>query len=154
MAERPATSAATREGRSFAAYCFWAQAEDGAMNRAVATPVDGGPTLEDLDRRFVSSPRRSGSTSTTSPRSRSRPKDHWDSSSSRRRPGSSGATRTRAAKRRCSGTKWRRAATRPRRRASRQRILDYNEDDCRATKALRDWLNGPAKALAHRDDPL
>ncbi len=37
---------------------------------------------------------------------------------------------------------------------SRQRILDYNEDDCRATKALRDWLNGPATALAHRDDPL
>jgi predicted RecB family nuclease len=37
---------------------------------------------------------------------------------------------------------------------SRQRILDYNEDDCRATKSLRDWLNGPAKALAHRDDPL
>jgi len=37
---------------------------------------------------------------------------------------------------------------------SRQRILDYNEDDCRATKSLRDWLNGPAKSLAHRDDPL
>ncbi len=37
---------------------------------------------------------------------------------------------------------------------SRQRILDYNEDDCLATKALRDWLNGPAKTLAHRDDPL
>jgi predicted RecB family nuclease len=37
---------------------------------------------------------------------------------------------------------------------SRQRILEYNEDDCRATKALRDWLNGPAQALAHRDDPL
>ena len=36
--------------------------------------------------------------------------------------------------------------------ASRARILEYNEDDCRATKALRDWLNGPAKALAHRDD--
>jgi predicted RecB family nuclease len=37
---------------------------------------------------------------------------------------------------------------------SRQRILEYNEDDCRATKALRDWLNGPARALPHRDDPL
>jgi predicted RecB family nuclease len=36
----------------------------------------------------------------------------------------------------------------------RQRILEYNEDDCRATKALRDWLNGPAKLLAHRDDSL
>jgi predicted RecB family nuclease len=38
--------------------------------------------------------------------------------------------------------------------ASRQRILEYNEDDCRATKALRDWLNGPARNLPHRDDPL
>jgi predicted RecB family nuclease len=37
---------------------------------------------------------------------------------------------------------------------SRQRILEYNEDDCRATKALRDWLNGPARDLPHRDDPL
>ena len=38
--------------------------------------------------------------------------------------------------------------------ASRRRILEYNEDDCRATKALRDWLNGPAQSLAHRDDLL
>ena len=38
--------------------------------------------------------------------------------------------------------------------ASRERIMAYNEDDCRATKALRDWLNGPARLLAHRDDPL
>ena len=37
--------------------------------------------------------------------------------------------------------------------AWRQRILDYNEDDCRATQALRDWLNGAARDLAHRDDP-
>jgi predicted RecB family nuclease len=37
---------------------------------------------------------------------------------------------------------------------SRRRILEYNEDDCRATKALRDWLNGPARLLPHRDDPL
>lgn len=35
----------------------------------------------------------------------------------------------------------------------RQRILQYNEDDCRATQALRDWLNGPARHLAHRDQP-
>jgi predicted RecB family nuclease len=37
---------------------------------------------------------------------------------------------------------------------SRQRLLEYNEDDCRATRALREWLNGPAKSLPHRDDPL
>ena len=36
--------------------------------------------------------------------------------------------------------------------ASKRRILEYNEDDCRATRALRHWLNGPARLLAHRDD--
>jgi predicted RecB family nuclease len=36
----------------------------------------------------------------------------------------------------------------------RQRILEYNEDDCRATRALRLWLNGPARELPHRDDPF
>ena len=30
-------------------------------------------------------------------------------------------------------------------------VAGYNEDDCRATQALRDWLNGPARELAHRD---
>jgi predicted RecB family nuclease len=34
-----------RQGRTVAAYCFWAQAEDGAMNRAVVTPRDAGPTI-------------------------------------------------------------------------------------------------------------
>ncbi|MBU6232732.1 MAG: TM0106 family RecB-like putative nuclease [Acidobacteria bacterium] len=34
----------------------------------------------------------------------------------------------------------------------RTRILEYNEDDCRATQALRDWLNGAASTLIHRDD--
>ena len=34
----------------------------------------------------------------------------------------------------------------------RTRILEYNEDDCRATQALRDWLNGDASNIPHRDD--
>jgi predicted RecB family nuclease len=37
--------------------------------------------------------------------------------------------------------------------AWRTRVLEYNEDDCRATRALRDWLVGPARNLPHRDDP-
>jgi predicted RecB family nuclease len=32
--------------------------------------------------------------------------------------------------------------------ASMRRLLEYNEDDCRATRALRDWLDADAKSLS------
>ena len=141
------------EGRSFAAYCFWAQAEDGAMNRAVATPVDGGPTMHDL----TDFRQRSPSTWI----------DLHDLAKEQiQTEGPLGLKQLAAS----AGFQWRdenpsgeasmlwyEVATRgdiDETALSRQRILDYNEDDCRATKSLRDWLNGPAKALAHRDDPL
>ena len=31
--------------------------------------------------------------------------------------------------------------------AARRRILEYNEDDVRATLALRKWLDGPARSI-------
>jgi predicted RecB family nuclease len=140
------------QGRTVAAYCFWAKAEDGAMNRAVATPMDGGPSASDLESFRHSSP------------------SEWiDLHQLAKRQiqteGPLGLKQLAGA----AGFQWRDvnpsgeasmlwyevargsndAAT-----VSRQRILEYNEDDCRATKALRDWLNGPARLLAHRDDPL
>jgi predicted RecB family nuclease len=141
------------QGHSFAAYCFWAQAEDGAMNRAVAWPIPEGPTERDL----------------TSFRQRSPSVwiDLHDLAKVQiQTEGPLGLKQLAAS----AGFQWRdvnpsgeasmlwyEVATRrddDDARLSRQRILDYNEDDCRATQALRDWLNGPAKSLAHRDDPL
>jgi predicted RecB family nuclease len=142
-----------RQGRSLAAYCFWAQAEDGAMNRAVATALEGGPTLEELDEFRQHTP----------------PiwLDLHDLAKIQiQTEGPLGLKQLAVA----AGFKWRdvnpsgeasmlwyEVATHgdgPEAMVSRQRILDYNEDDCRATKALRNWLNGAAKSLAHRDDPL
>ncbi len=140
------------QARSVAAYCFWAQAEDSAMNRAVVEPFEGGPTRDDLDAfRGVTPP-------------------EWiDLHDCAKRQiqttGPLGLKQLAGA----SGFHWRdehpsgeasmlwyevAVSTTDDATASRQRILEYNEDDCRATKALRDWLNGPAKTLPHRDEPL
>jgi len=139
------------EGHSFAAYCFWAQAEDGAMNRAVGVPVHGGPTFADLE-----------------DFRRSTPAEWIDLHEVAKRQiqteGPLGLKQLAGA----AGFEWRdenpsgeasmawyEVATSDDEvaaAASRARILEYNEDDCRATKALRDWLNGPAKLLGHRDD--
>ncbi len=140
------------QGRTFAAYCFWAQAEDGAMNRAVRTPLEGGPTAADLDEFRSASP--------------SKWIDLHDLAKEQiQTEGPLGLKQLAVA----AGFRWRDAnpsgeasmlwyemalGDGPEAQASRSRILDYNEDDCRATGALRDWLNGPAKLLAHRDDPL
>jgi hypothetical protein len=139
--------------RSFAAYCFWAQAEDGAMNRAVAASIDGAPSARDLSAfRQLAPPAWI---------------DLHDLAKDQiQTEGPLGLKQLAAS----AGFQWRdvnpsgeasmlwyEVATRrdePEAVTSRQRILDYNEDDCRATKSLRDWLNGPAKSLAHRDDPL
>jgi len=135
-----------------AGYCFWAQAEDGAMNRAVQNPLPGGPTQSDLQ----------------SFRSQNPPQwiDMHDIAKQQiQTEGPLGLKQLAVA----GGFSWRdenpsgeasmlwyevaRNET-PEGLTSRQRLLEYNEDDCRATKALRDWLNDGAKSLPHRDDPL
>jgi predicted RecB family nuclease len=140
------------QARTLAAYCFWAQAENGAMNRAVAEPLSDGPTIHDLER------------------FRNGPDSQWVDLHEQAKwqiqtEGPLGLKQLAGA----AGFQWRDAnpsgeasmlwfeiasGTDAEAAASRQRILEYNEDDCRATKALRDWLNGPAKDLPHRDDPL
>jgi predicted RecB family nuclease len=143
----------SEQARSIAAYCFWAQAEDGAMNRAVKNPLANGPTGEDLKTFRSSSP------------------PAWiDLHELAKRQiqteGPLGLKQLAGA----AGFEWRdenpsgeasmlwyevaSSEDTHMASASRQRILDYNEDDCRATKALRDWLNGAAKSLPHRDDPF
>jgi predicted RecB family nuclease len=140
------------QGRSFAAYCFWAQAEDGAMNRAVAEPIEGGPTIEDLQSFRTCSPpewidlhhEAKRQIQTEGPLGLKQLAGfagfHW------RDVNPSGEA----------SMLWYEVASGDGAEAmlSRHRILEYNEDDCRATKALRDWLNGPAQGLPHRDDPL
>jgi predicted RecB family nuclease len=141
--------AATRSaGASFAAYCFWAQAEDSAMNRAVGRPLEGGPTRADLD----------------AFRARARWVDlHEVARRQIQTEGPAGLKVLASA----AGFNWRDPT--PSGEASmtwfeeargpagspeaRRRLLEYNEDDCRATRALREWLNGPARDLASRDEP-
>ena len=145
--------ACREQGRTFAAYCFWAQAEDGAMNRAVTPPLEGGPTSADLAAFRREDPAQWIDLHDVAKRQIQTEGPlglkllavgagfTW------RDPNPSGEA----------SIQWYEEATRPDSPdalASRTRILEYNEDDCRATKALRDWLNGPARALAHRDDPL
>ena len=142
------------QGRSFAAYCFWAAAEDGAMNRAVANPSCRRVRPSTNFSRFVGPIRRRGSISTNSQSDRFRPKVPSVSSSW---PWAAGFHWRDANPSGEASMVWYEVASRddsPTALASRERIVTYNEDDCRATKALRDWLNGPARSLPHRDDVL
>lgn len=137
-------------GLSIAAYCFWAQAEDGAMNRAVDPPSPSGPTRVDLDAFRTATPAQ------------------WiDLHQQAKAQIQTGGPLGLKVLARAAGFEWR--DDNPSGEASmrwyeaargrddvdswRRRILEYNEDDCRATQALRDWLNGPARLLAHRDRP-
>jgi len=141
------------QGRTFAAYCFWAQAENGAMNRAVSPPLADGPTAIDL-----------------SDFRRANPPQWIDLHEYAKRQIQTEGPLGLKQLARAAGFQWRdpnpsgeasiiwyEESTRgdsPAALGARTRLLEYNEDDCRATKALRDWLCGPARDLPHRDDPL
>ena len=138
-------------GHTFAGYCFWEHAENSAMNRAVSPPLPGGPTIADLEefRNFGV-------------------KQWFDlhayAKNQIQTSGQSGLKQLAVA----AGFHWRdeapsgeasmswyevaRGEAPAEALASQERLLQYNEDDCRATKALRDWLNAGAQQLPHRDD--
>ena len=138
-------------GRTFAAYCFWAQAENGAMDRALQ--------VEDVD----------PSTVQAVAEFRSQQPPQWiDMHEHAKRCIQTEGPLGLKHLARGAGFEWR--DENPSGEASmlwfevaqgsddealrsRQRILEYNEDDCRATAALRDWLNGDARQLGHRDGP-
>jgi len=141
------------QAHTFAAYCFWAQAEDGAMNRAVNPPLENGPTAIDL-----------------SLFRRTEPPQWIDLHELAKRQIQTDGPLGLKQLARAAGFRWRDpnpsgeasilwyeesiASTSNVALATRTRLLEYNEDDCRATKALRDWLCGPARDLPHRDDLL
>jgi len=134
-------------GHTLAAYCFWAQAENGAMDRATATPgfIDAADVLAFR---------------------RQQPPQWIDlHEHAKRSIQTDGPLGLKHLARRA-GFAWRdenpsgeasmlwyerAVAGEEDAAAMRERILAYNEDDCRATVALRDWLNGPAKELPSRD---
>jgi predicted RecB family nuclease len=137
-------------GASFAAYCFWAQAEDGAMNRAVSFDSSLTPNRAELDEFRHSQP------------------PEWIDlhEVAKRQIQTDGPLGLKSLARNA-GFQWRdenpsgeasmtwyEEATGSTDIASsaRQRILEYNEDDCRATYALREWLNDGARKLPHRDE--
>ena len=137
-------------GATFAAYCFWAQAEDGAMNRAINHDGVLGPSRATLDE-FR----------------RSQPPEWIDLHEVAKRQIQTDGPLGLKSLAKCAGFSWRDEnpsgeasmtwyeeanGPEPLASAARQRILEYNEDDCRATYALRAWLNDGARALPHRDE--
>ena len=135
-----------RQGRSIRVYCFWRSAEEGQMRRALVAD-DDLPSARSLERFFAS--------------------DEWIDLHQivadqilTEGPLGLKALAARA------GFSWRdedpsgeasmawfeEAAGGD--LAARQRLLAYNEDDVLATRALREWLDGPARSLPHLDDGI
>ena len=138
-------------GKTFAGYCFWEHAENSMMNRAVTPPLPEGPTMADLEEFRGAIPKQWLDM-------------HAYAKNQIQTAGQSGLKQMAVA----AGFQWRDeapsgeasmswyevaiGAAPAEAQASQERLLQYNEDDCRATKALRDWLNADAQNLPHRDD--
>ena len=128
---------------SLRVYCFWKPAEEGQMVRAANTGGEGIPSVRAL-RRFFSS-------------------DEWVDLHQLARDqmitegplglkvlaGNAGFTWRDEDPSGEASIAWYEEATRDDSSEARERLLAYNEDDVLATRALRHWLDGPARSLPH-----
>jgi predicted RecB family nuclease len=144
-------TAVRAKGRSFRAYCFWRAAEESQMKRAAEIGAESIPAVRELERFF---------------RSSEWVDLHELSKNQLLTEGPLGLKVLAG----YAGFSWRdedpsgeasiawyeeaigddQAAA----QASRLRLLAYNEDDVLATRALRRWLEGPARVLPHVDEVL
>jgi predicted RecB family nuclease len=139
-----ATVRAARDaGRSVGLYCFWEHAERAQMRRAMSSGVDGLPTRDELHDVLLDPLVDLHAVVTTQIQT----------------AGPAGLKAVAGA----AGFAWRDAAPSgeasmawyedalggdpDRAEAAKRRLLAYNEDDCLATRALRDWLEGAARDL-------
>jgi predicted RecB family nuclease len=130
-------------GRSVGRYCFWEHAERAQIRRAMDSGVDGLPTeaaladvlldpLVDLHQVVTSQLQTAGPAGLKVVAQAAG--FHW------RDEAPSGEA----------SMAWyeeARGSDHDRATAAVARLLAYNEDDCRATRALRDWLDGDARRL-------
>lgn len=145
MAIRTAVRA---QGRTFRAFCFWRAAEEGQMRRALRSEREDLPKERQLQR-FFNSPEwvdlhelAAAQVLTEGPLGLKvlahRAGFEW------RDDDPSGEA----------SIAWYEEAIGENPASARARLLAYNEDDVRATRALRDWLDGPVRQLPHLNDPL
>lgn len=135
-------------GLSLAAYCFYEQAENGAMRRAVAQHADLTPAWEQVST-FLGSSQwidlhnvAKEFIQTEGPLGLKILAPYAGFNWRDEAPGGEASM------------VWYETATRDdskEAQQSRRRILEYNEDDCHATRFLRDWINTDAKHLPSRD---
>jgi predicted RecB family nuclease len=136
-------AAAEAAGASVGLYCFYEHAELTQMRRAMASGVEGLPSPEALDallanrlvdlHRIVTTQIQTAGTAGLKVIATAAGFSWRDDAPS----GEASMSWYETAK----GTDVSAA------RAAMRRILEYNEDDCRATRALREWLGGPAREL-------
>jgi len=139
-------AAVRAQGKSFRAYCFWRAAEEGQMRRAVAGGGAELPTTRELERFFASEEwvdlhQLAKDQLVTEGPLGLKALAHYAGFEWRDEDPSGEAS-----------IGWYEEARGPTPDSARARLLAYNEDDVLATRALREWLAGPARLLPHVDD--